>query len=703
MKRKIIFILSFIFFFSAGNAQSLPDSLKTILQKAATDTAGFHRMLETVSHLIVDRDTVKRDLFIREGLKVAEQKGFEEQFLEQVALAYEKSGEYFLAVEYFQKELEAAIDSKNQQLISYVYKQLGNQYYNMGDFAKSLDNFFKSLRIREEIHDSAGASQVYLNIGNIYFKQDDYGKASQYYQKSQEIEESKNNQNGMASCYLNIGQCYEKRQAYDTALNYYQRGLDISKKANNQLLIASSLINIANIYNSRNVSDSAKACYERALSIYESLGEGQKPKIADTYLSMGLFYQSNLEYRKAEECYTKAYDLSRELRSYEIYMNAALGLSQVYARLGLYEKAYDFQLKYKEAEEIVKNTKNQKEIAQREMKYLLDKKTDEQIAEKKRQTIVVMFFVVALAFMIILAVVIFRSYTRKKHDNILLNEQKEEIATQRDEIEAQRDQVTHQRDQIQKQKEEITDSILYARRIQNAILPPEEFRNAILREHFILNKPRDIVSGDFYWLASKGDKIVAAVADCTGHGVPGAFMSMLGVSFLNEIVNKGDAIQPGMILDLLRENIIRALHQTGKEGENKDGMDISLVVIDQNAGKIEFAGAYNSLYVIRDGEVLELKADRMPIGIFQERNDLFSTKEMAVRKGDTLFMQSDGFEDQFGGVEGKKLKAKAYKELLVKLKDLPMAELRNQLDTFIMEWMNGYAQVDDILVMGIRL
>ena len=681
----------------------MPDSLKQVIAGAATDSMQFHRMERTASRLILSNDTLKRDLFINAGLKAIEKPDQLVSFLEQVALAYEKSGEYALAIEYFQKEMKEAEDRKNKSLVAYVYKQLGNQYYNLGDFAKSLDNYFKSLKIREEIRDSSGASQAYLNIGNIYFKQEDYEKARQYYQKSREIEERKKNKNGIASCYLNIGQCYEKKQEYDTAMNYYESSLEISKAGGDRLLVASSFINMANIYNTNNMGDSAIACYERGLAIYTDMGEGQKAKIADTYLSMGKFFQSNIDYKKAEECYNKAFEISKELSSYEIYMNAALGLSDIYATRGDYKAAYEFRLNYKRAEDVVNNIKDQKTIAQREMKYLLDKKTDEQIAEKKRQTIVILFFVFALSFMIILAVVIYRSYRRKRHDNILLNTQKEEIAAQRDEIEAQRDKVMQQRDQIQKQKEEITDSILYARRIQNAILPPEEFRHTILRDHFILNKPRDIVSGDFYWMAQKQDKIVAAVADCTGHGVPGAFMSMLGVSFLNEIVNKGEAIQAGMILDLLRETIIRALHQTGKEGENKDGMDISLVVIDLAAKQLEFAGAYNSLYIVRGEEVLEMKADRMPIGIYQDRNDLFTTKTMAMENGDTLFMQSDGFEDQFGGPDGKKLKSKAFKELLMKLRGLPMEETRIQMDAFISDWMKEYVQIDDILVMGIRL
>ena len=228
----------------------------------------------------------------------------------------------------------------------------------------------------------------------------------------------------------------------------------------------------------------------------------------------------------------------------------------------------------------------------------------------------------------------------------------EEILQQKEEIEAQRDEIEAQRDHIQKQNLEMTQSIEYAKRIQTAVMPKQDQISTILPEHFILFKPRDIVSGDFYWMTKRNNKIVVAAADCTGHGVPGAFMSMLGISFLNEIVNVRNETKPDLILNHLRDSIKTTLSQTGKEGESKDGMDIALCTIDLDARKIEFAGAYNPLYLIRNGELVEIKADKMPVGIHMVEKESFTYNELEFEKNDCIYMFSDGYVSQFGGENG---------------------------------------------------
>ncbi|MFC2104964.1 7TM diverse intracellular signaling domain-containing protein, partial [Bacteroidota bacterium] len=266
-----------------------------------------------------------------------------------------------------------------------------------------------------------------------------------------------------------------------------------------------------------------------------------------------------------------------------------------------------------------------------------------------------------------------------------IEQQKEEITAQRDEIEAQRDEIEAQRDLVMDQKEkieevniELTDSIHYAKYIQNAILPQADFRKQLLPEHFIFFKPKNIVSGDFYWLTKVEERVVVAAADCTGHGVPGAFMSMLGVSFLNDVVNKEYITHPGVILRRLRKEVIHALQQKGEYGEQQDGMDIALCSIDFKNLELQFSGANNPLYIIRNKEfesiqtttilengaynLYEIKGDTMPIAIHQ-RMDKFKMHEIQLLKGDCLYMFSDGFADQFGGKNGKKFKYKPFKEL----------------------------------------
>ncbi|MCK4677653.1 MAG: SpoIIE family protein phosphatase [Bacteroidales bacterium] len=291
-----------------------------------------------------------------------------------------------------------------------------------------------------------------------------------------------------------------------------------------------------------------------------------------------------------------------------------------------------------------------------------------------------------------------------------LNLYVEELASQRDEIEAQRDMVTKQKDEIQEQKQATTDSIQYASRIQTAILPPDEVLKYLLPKHFILYKPRDIVSGDFYWLTQKREKIIIVVADCTGHGVPGAFMSMLGNALLNDIVNNIKTLQANIILNELRDQVMVSLRQTGKVDEAKDGMDIALCILDKENMALQYAGGFNPLYLIRNEKLTEIKADKMPIGISSKAGKSFTNNELTLQKDDTLYMSSDGYIDQFGGPKGKKFISTRFKQLLLDIQDKIMFEQKEILEQTLKEWMGitglheeKHEQIDDIIVMGIKI
>lgn len=256
---------------------------------------------------------------------------------------------------------------------------------------------------------------------------------------------------------------------------------------------------------------------------------------------------------------------------------------------------------------------------------------------------------------------------------------------------------------IEAQKNEMTDSIRYAKRIQNALHPPCELISDNLNDFFILNKPRDIVSGDFYWLAEKEDKVIVAVSDCTGHGVPGAFMSMLGIAYLNEIVNKTVTLRANEILNQLRGNVIRSLHQTGKNDEAREGMEMALCIIDFEQGKVQYSGAFNPLYLIRDKELIEFKGDAMPIGIYSDEEESFTNQKIDLQKGDALYMFSDGYVDQIGGPRRKTFRSKYFKELLLSNSDKKMVDQYLILEQTIKEWRGDLEQIDDILVMGLRV
>lgn len=262
-------------------------------------------------------------------------------------------------------------------------------------------------------------------------------------------------------------------------------------------------------------------------------------------------------------------------------------------------------------------------------------------------------------------------------------------------------EIVKQKEEIEYKNKDITDSINYAKRIQEAILPSGEYVKSLFPESFILYKPKDIVSGDFYWLTEKNNKVSIAAADCTGHGVPGAFMSMIGNSLLNEIVNDKGITEPSRVLHFLREGIIRSLKQKGKEGESKDGMDIAFCTIDFHEKRLQYAGANNALFLIRENELIEIKANKFPIGI-SDNQQPFTNNEMSIQEGDAVYLFSDGYADQFGGSEGKKYMRKRFKQSLLDIQQLNMEEQKKQLDKIIMEWRGEIEQVDDILIIGLK-
>lgn len=341
-----------------------------------------------------------------------------------------------------------------------------------------------------------------------------------------------------------------------------------------------------------------------------------------------------------------------------------------------------------------------------------------------------LFYMILFVVVVFIVLIIIRLRTAKlKHDKQILeqkvkertktiSEQKEEIEVQRDslaerneEIMQQKEEITAQRDEIEVQKNRIEDqhndmkkSITYAKRIQNAVLQKESLIAQWLEEYFIFFRPRDIVSGDFYWINKIHNKVVVVAADCTGHGVPGAFMSMLGISFLNEITAKKENLQAHIILNKLREHVKSTLSQEGLEGEAKDGMDMSLMIFDFESNQAEFAGAFNSLYLIRDNKLDEIKADKMPVSIYMVEADSFTKHAIQLQKGDMFYMLSDGFPDQFGGDVGRKFMRKPFKRLLFDMHQKSMPEQKAILEKALKDWIGrDYHQTDDILVIGVRV
>jgi serine phosphatase RsbU (regulator of sigma subunit) len=329
-----------------------------------------------------------------------------------------------------------------------------------------------------------------------------------------------------------------------------------------------------------------------------------------------------------------------------------------------------------------------------------DSKIKVQLEAIEKQKLVLYFVILALLLVSFLGYYIYRGYKIKKEANIKLEEKNRTISLQKDEIEKQRDLAAAQRDQIGYQKRHIEDSIMYAKRIQTALIPSLELFSDKL-EHFVLYKPLAIVSGDFYWVSTQSNPQVIISADCTGHGVPGAFMSMLGVTMLNEIINGKHIMEPDQIIENLRQGIIKSLKQVAEEDSIKDGMDIAVCVVDFDKNILWYAGANSPLYHVRGDELTHYRADKMPVAIHY-RMEPFTLHKIDLQKGDAFYIFSDGFADQFGGPNQKKFMSMQLRETLVAMSGVPMLQQGERLNKIFEEWRGDSPQIDDVTLIGVR-
>ncbi len=332
---------------------------------------------------------------------------------------------------------------------------------------------------------------------------------------------------------------------------------------------------------------------------------------------------------------------------------------------------------------------------------------NETIGHNQHLLIISAFVILIIIFMII----VIRLNKQKKKTNLLLERRNHEVSLQKEEIQSQRDEITAQRDLLSDQKshiefihKELTDSIHYARRIQTAIMPPSYYIQKIVKDHFILYKPKDVISGDFYFFDKVDNKLIFGAIDCTGHGVPGAMMSVIGYNWIVQAVREKIIITPDKILSFLDAGVNNTLRQTASESGVKDSMDLAICTIDFATSEVQYAGAYNSMYYTQNDQIIEVKADKKPIGVNEDGvTDTFTNNVVQLSPGDMVYLFSDGYPDQFGGPKGKKFKYKPLTEVLLKIHKEPLHLQREILDKTLVDWQGDLEQVDDILVIGVRI
>ncbi|MHB8260341.1 MAG: tetratricopeptide repeat protein [Bacteroidia bacterium] len=607
-----------------------------------------------------------------------------------------KKGNYKDALIYFNESIELSKKHFPKNNIGFILSNTGLVYRHLGNYTKAVEYFLNSIKYHSERNDVYGLSSVYNNLGNTYSDMHLNNEALKHHLLALKIEIKINDKRGIQSSYSNIGNVYADMEKPDSALYYYKKSLELINSQDKETL-ASLYDNLGYTYNTLAMYDSSLKYLGKSYLLFNELGDG--PGMVNSTFSLARLYFSLNNFPQAEKYSLEGLAIATKTNQKSGERDAYKQLAKIYQAQKKYQKSIEYFVIYDSLDNHLAEVNSAQKIADLRTTFEIEKKQTEIEKLKQKETIQALaienqqsrinrqrlgLILASLSGLLALGFVwlLFKSNKQRKKDNQLLKEQKE-IITQKN--------------------KEVTDSINYARRIQQAVLTGEDVWNKISKENFILFKPKDIVSGDFYWAyISPNGRCIWAAADCTGHGVPGGFMSMLGNSFLNEIVIENHIYKADEILNRLREKVIRALEQKGGH-EQKDGMDIALCVWNKVDNTLEFAGANNSACIVRNNELIELKPDKMPIGSYITGNKKFTSKSFKLQAMDVVYLSSDGFPDQFGGKNGKKFKYKQMEELLINHSEKPLTEQKEILETSFSTWKGSLEQVDDVMLIGVRI
>lgn len=605
---------------------------------------------------------------------------------------------------------------------SWIY---GIYYVDHGRYDTALSYYLQSLKLYEKIGIKSGVARVYNLLGLLSMRFKDIKKALAYFNSSMQMYQAMQNQERIATCLNNIGLANSEMGNYEEAIANFSLSMKINQKLKMPHKVAVNYNDAGESYQKQGNYDKALQFFLRALQINDSLK--RTTKLPQNYINVASAFHQKKDYDQALKYYLIGIEKARATDEKEQIEKAYEGIAFTYAAQGNDKKAFEFYQRFHQLNDSMFNQENSEKISNLQAEYqdekqksqivFLTKEKELQDEQKKFERIA---FLVGLLLLSLFTWTQFsNSRMRKKANNELLlkneelNQKKEEIMTQAETLQTTNQELTKASTalsvafkDIEHKNANIISSINYAKRIQEAILPSPKYMSEIYPESFVLFKPKDIVSGDFYYFAQVKDKVIIAAVDCTGHGVPGAFMSLIGNNLLKEIVEVRRETSPEKILEALSEGVNNTLNQEEHE-DNREGMDIAICVIDKAKRQIHYAGAMNPIYFISEAEanLNEIKADKRSIGGRKRTKDYpFTNHEIRLEaQKTTCYLLSDGFQDQFGGNDDKKYTTKRLKEFLASIHRLPLNAQKKALEQTLSEWQGKGKQIDDILVTGFRV
>jgi len=621
------------------------------------------------------------------------------------------------AIFYGNKGIQLA--RKNKDVISEIQllNNLGISYYGLGDYEKTLDYFLQVLEIEKELNNPTSLSKAMNNVGIIFDEIGRLDKSTYYYEQSLEIKRSLNDSSGISNTMSNLGLLYMKQELPEKAIQYFRTCYSIDKELKMVTGMYNSLHNIGIYHKDYGAKDSAIFYLEKALLAVPK-GKNNYDK-AYIIKSLAESYLQIKDFKNSKRYFKSAIQSAKEVEALEVLKECYKGLSSIHENNRDFKNSLIHYKKYKALNDSIFNQDFNSKVSQIEKNFEIEAKEKEiqlltneaeitnlQLIRRKNSN----YFLIALG--LLLAVLAFISYNRykiKNRSHQLLELKNDEINLQKNEIQENRDEIEAQRDNILKQKfalEEATadtmNSIRYAQNIQRAILPDIQKINASFHEFFMLYMPKSIVSGDFYWFTKKKNKTFFALADCTGHGIPGAFMTVMANDLLNSIVIQQDNNDCTEILNLLDQAVLNSLQY--KENSSNDGLDIALLCFDEKERELTFSGASMDLIIYQENDWVSYKGERFSIGGLKETNQKQSKNIKIDLKTDTqIYIHTDGLVDQFGGEHDKKFMRKRLRILLDRIKLLPLDQQKAELEKTIMNWKGDQKQTDDISITGIRV